>query len=62
MTKTLAILLGGMFVGAVGIEVLRKKYPDCLEKFSAKVKQSTLAARQAFKEGYQSITESVGAA
>lgn len=57
MAKTLGVLLGGMFVGAVGAEVLRRKYPDCMDKLCAKVKQATLAARQAFKEGYQSVTE-----
>lgn len=58
----LGILLGGMFVGAVGTEVLRRKYPDCMDKLCAKVKQATSAAKQAFKEGYQSVTESPEAA
>jgi len=62
MTKALGILLGGMFVGAVGAEVLRRKYPDGMDKLYAKVKQATLAAKQAFKEGYQSVTGSPGTA
>lgn len=62
MAKTLGILLGGVFVGAVGMEVLRRKYPDCVHKLCAKVKQATLAAKQAFKEGYRSVTESPEAA
>jgi hypothetical protein len=58
MVKALGILLGGMFVGAVGTEVLRRKYPGCMDKLSAKVKQATSAAKQAFKEGYRSVAES----
>ncbi|GAG29818.1 unnamed protein product, partial [marine sediment metagenome] len=31
MLKTLGILLGGVFVGAVSVEVVRRKCPDTLD-------------------------------
>ena len=31
MVKSLGILIGGIFVGAVGAEIVRKKYPKTME-------------------------------
>ncbi len=28
MLKSLGILIGGVFIGAVGVEVVSRKYPD----------------------------------
>jgi len=57
MLKTLAILIGGVFVGAVSAEVVRKKYPDTMDKMRAKVRQITSEAKESFKNGYQNATQ-----
>lgn len=57
MLKSLAILIGGVFVGAVSIEVVRKKYPDTVDKLYAKARQITSEAKEAFKNGYQDATQ-----
>jgi len=57
MLKGLGILIGGVFVGAVSAEVVRKKYPDTVDKLHAKVRQITSEAKEAFKNGYQNATQ-----
>jgi len=57
MLKTLGILIGGVFVGAVSIEVIRKKYPHTVDKLHAKARQITSEAKEAFKNGYQNATQ-----
>ena len=56
MLKTLGILIGGVFVGAVSAEVVRKKYPDTMDKMRAKARQITSEAKESFKNGYQNAT------
>ena len=56
MLKGLGILIGGVFVGAVSAEVVRKKYPDTMDKMRAKARQITSEAKEAFKNGYQNAT------
>jgi hypothetical protein len=57
MLKSLGILIGGVFIGAVGVEVACRKYPDTVNKMNEKVHQVTSEAKKAFKNGYQSATK-----
>ena len=57
MVKTLCVLAGGIFVGAVVMEIVHKEYPERMDKLYAKVHKVTLRAKEAFRKGYQSITE-----
>ena len=52
MLKGLGILAGGIFIGAVGAEVVRKAWPGGLDTFYAKAGRLTGAAKEAFMEGY----------
>ena len=56
MFKGLGILVGGIFIGAVGAEVVRKACPGGFDKLYASVGQLANAAREAFVEGYQDAT------
>lgn len=56
MFKSLGILICGVFVGAVSIEVVRKKYPDTVDKLHAKARQIISEAKEAFNNGYQNAT------
>jgi hypothetical protein len=57
MLKSLGILLGGVFVGAVSVEFINKKYPATVNKLQAKARQITSEAKEAFKNGYQNATQ-----
>ena len=57
MLKSLGILIGGVFVGAVSAEVVRKKCPDAMDKLRAKAHQVTSEAKKAFKNGYHNATQ-----
>ena len=52
MLKSLGILIGGVFIGAVGVEVVRNKYPESLDKLYAKICETASGAKEAFKKGY----------
>ena len=52
MLKGLGILAGGIFIGAVGAEIIRRAHPVSLDKLRAKMCQFTDAVRDAFMEGY----------
>ena len=52
MIKSLGILIGGVFIGAVGVEVIRKKYPQALDGLYAKTCEAASGAKEAFKKGY----------
>jgi len=56
MLKSLGILIGGIFVGAVGMEVVRKKYPGATDKLCEKTKEATSEMKRAFKNGYDNAT------
>ena len=56
MVKDLGILIGGIFVGAVAAEVVRKKCPDILDKLYAGAREISTQAQEAFKKGYESAT------
>lgn len=62
MLKSLGILVGGIFVGAVGAEILRKKYPETLDKFFSKTSEITSGVKEAFKKGYDRAMQSSKAA
>ena len=52
MIKALGVIIGGVFVGAVGVEILRKKYPKALDKLYTKTRKIASEVKTAFKDGY----------
>jgi hypothetical protein len=62
MIKTLGIILGGVFVGAVGMEIVRRKCPEALDKLYTRTREMASGAKEAFKKGYESATGSKQAA
>ena len=59
MLKTLGVVVGGMFAGAVVMEIIHKKCPEKLDKLYSTVGDLVDGMKEGFKEGYQSVTESV---
>ena len=57
MLKTLSAIAGGIFVGAVAVEILRTKCPDKLEKIYAKVNSLSAGIKEGFHEGYCSVSK-----
>jgi hypothetical protein len=72
MIKSLGILVGGIFVGAVGAEILRKKYPKiidvgadvickkcpkAMDKLYTKTCEVTSGIKEAFKTGYENVMQ-----
>lgn len=57
MIKSLGILVGGVFIGAVGVEIIRKKYPEALEKLYAKTCEAASGAKEAFEKGYSNAVQ-----
>ena len=57
MLKGLGILIGGVFVGAVSVEVIRKKYPETVDKLYTKTRRTISEAKEAFKNGYHNATQ-----
>ncbi len=69
MIKSLGIMIGGIFVGAVGMEIAHKKCPKALKEFYKKSREITSGARkvcreakEAFMAGYDGVTRSQRAA
>lgn len=58
MIKTLGAVVGGLFVGAVVMEIIHKKYPNSLEKFYSAAGDLVDGMKEGFKDGYQSMTQS----
>ncbi|MHC4738275.1 MAG: hypothetical protein ACYS9Y_05155 [Planctomycetota bacterium] len=63
MIKGLTIMIGGIFVGAVGMEIIHRKFPKKMKKFYKKTRSITSAAKdvcsdakEAFKTGYKNVT------
>jgi len=54
MLRSLGLVLGGMFVGAVTMEIVHEKYPDSLDKLYSKMGTVASEIKGGFKEGYQS--------
>ena len=57
MLKTLGILIGGVFVGAVSVEVIHRKCPDALDKLCNKTREAASEVKQAFKNGYEKASQ-----
>jgi hypothetical protein len=57
MIKSLGILLGGVFIGAVGVEVFHKKYPKAMDKLYSKTLEMASGAKEAFKKGYTNASQ-----
>ncbi len=62
MVKSLGILIGGIFVGAVSAEIIRKKYPKAMNNVYAKTCEITSGIKEAFKKGYENAMQSQQAA
>ena len=56
MFKEFGILLGGIFVGAVTAEIIRKKCPDVGGKLRTKICNVSSGVKDAFKAGYENAT------
>jgi len=57
MFKEFGILLGGIFVGAVTAEIVRKKCPDVGGKLRTKICNVSSGVKDAFKAGYENATK-----
>lgn len=57
MLKSLGIMIGGIFVGAVGAEIIRRKYPDALDKLYAKTRDLGSETKEALAEATESLKE-----
>ena len=57
MLKSLGIVIGGIFVGAVGVEIIRKKYPRALDELCKKSSSLTAGIKESFKKGYENATQ-----
>ena len=57
MIKSLGVLLGGIFVGAAGAEILRTKSPKVMENICTKACGMTSGVVDAFKTGYKNATQ-----
>jgi len=57
MFKGVGMLLGGIFVGAVGMELVSRKYPEPLHKLYSKTCDLAAGAKQAFRDGYEHATQ-----
>lgn len=58
MIKSLGAMIGGIFVGAVGVEIIRRKYPDALDKLYARACEMGSGVKEAFKKGYENAMQS----
>jgi hypothetical protein len=58
MVKSLGILIGGIFVGAVGAEIIRKKNPEAMNRVYAKTREIASDVKEAFKKGYANAMQS----
>ena len=57
MLKGLGILASGIFVGAVGMEIIHKKYPEGLDRLHVAMNELTVKVRGAFMDGYCSAVK-----
>jgi len=62
MIKSLGIMIGGIFVGAVGVEIIRRKNPDALDKLYTRAREIGSGIKEAFKKGYENAMQSQEAA
>ncbi len=59
MFKTLGIVAVGVFAGAIVMQIVREKYPDCLDTFNTKVGDLAGGLKEEFKKGYRSVAVAV---
>ena len=52
MLKSLGPLLVGIFVGAVAMEIIGRKFPDARERIHARFRDIASRMKAAIKEGY----------
>ena len=52
MLRAFGLVVGGMFVGVAGVEVMRKKYPEALQKLHTTVEGIAAGVKEGFKEGF----------
>ena len=57
MLRTLGLVMGGMFAGAVAMEIVHRKYPESLDRLYSKMGNVVSEVKGGFKEGYQSARE-----
>ena len=57
MLKTLAPLAIGIFVGAVVMEIIGKKFPDARDRIHARLRDIGSRMKAALKEGYGAAPE-----
>lgn len=62
MFKELGILFAGIFVGAVGAELIRKSSPKLVNTLARKTYKAMSNLKEAFMAGYQSATHRPGSA
>ena len=62
MIKTMGILIGGIFIGAVGAEIVRKNYSKTVKSVYDKTCNITSGVKEAFNKGYANAMQSQEAA
>jgi isocitrate dehydrogenase kinase/phosphatase len=56
MIKSIGALLGGIFIGAVAMEIVRRKYPNAFDKVYGGAREVASGAKEAFEQGYANAT------
>jgi len=55
MLKIIGVLAGGIFVGAVGMELVYEKYPKTVTKFRKKVRRAIWETKDTIRDGYNKV-------
>ncbi len=55
MIKSLGMMIGGIFVGAVAMEIFRRTYPTAMDKVYARTREMASGAKEAFQRGYEGV-------
>jgi len=51
--KSLGALIAGIFIGAVGMEIIHRKCPDALDKLYERTREVASGIKESFKNGYK---------
>jgi len=62
MLNGFGAFIGGIFIGAVGVELVRRRCPDAMDRLYARTREITSEAIEAFKRGYESSEQPGGTA